>query len=237
MSRKYLWMLTDPDQDSVLRIALNKGVARLFDDTRPEIQPRPCLNGIDGLLVLREILHNPATANTNFTLDHHLIVDVMGSDVWTNVMFFVSLERPDEKEFDTRPSHVKLSPQQTSCIVQGLSLDLQKVVLERVQRWFLEDLAPNIKKGLETIAEQFTHGDPLLASDRDNRIFDIHGGRCTLDIPYTEVGIVGENLFWALPPLGHTYTAADRIITTKDAQRKENVQGMLSLIQFLNIHP
>lgn len=214
---------------SRLKSDLNTAVAALFKAPDSHFRPHVGLNGIEGVGVLKKI---EVDSDTEFWMRPHLIVSL--HDVWLNVKFGVFLDEM------TWPTHVAdLSPRQSAYVIQSLPLESRAVVLARVKRWYLERFLPDIENGLASITEQFSSGDPLLASDYRNRIFDIHGER-SVDVPYTEWEVVGENLFGPVFYGGtfleygqDGYERADRFIVGVRARQKAAVDGFLGLVRVL----
>lgn len=217
-------------EESQLKIDLNEGVASLQMAIESHFQPHVCLNGKEGVGVIERIYRDPKGTNTEFWIRELLIKG--GEDLWLNIHFMVFL---DQICF---PNNVAvLSPRQTSYIVRNLPVESQKIVMETVKAWYFEKFLEGMKKGIETITEQFNKGDSLVESDDGNRIFDIHGGRST-EVPYTEWQIVGENLF---PPFffGFTcldhgqdgYVKVDDFLAEVASQRKSTVEGLIGLMR------
>ena len=187
MAQEQLWKLVGLGEDCPLKLDLNKGVAGLFRAPETSMRPHICLNGFQGAGVLKKIFNDPRRANTEFGIRHHLIMSA--DEVWLNASLYVFFESI------TWPTNfVCLSPRQSGYIVKNLPLASREIIVAKVKKWYFEEFLVSMKKGLEAITEQFMHGDPFLASDYKNRIFDIHGER-SLDVPYTECAVVGSNLF------------------------------------------
>ena len=229
MSNRNLWDLADLKEPSQLKSDLNLGVASLKFAPEEWFQPHVCLNGKEGLAVIERIAERPETANTAFEILNHVIVS--GDDLWLNVQFRAFL---DQRSF---PSEVvDLTPRQTAYIVERLPPESRALVLGKVQTWYFDHFRKNVLDGLNRIAAQFEGGDPLLKSDRENHIFDIHGGRC-MDIPYAEWGIAGYELFGTLfhgTCLDHdkeSYDRLDGILNRADKMRKDTAEGMLELVR------
>jgi len=225
MTQEDFGVLISLGEASPLKVVLNRAIAALLKASETVFQPHICLNGIEGVEVINRISANPETADTMFELVGYPII--YGDDIWLNTSFSVFL---DEAVYPT--NHVALTPRQSGFIVRRLSLSQQQVVVEKVKAWFLEVFRPNIEKGLEVISTQFNEGDPLVESDRENRIFDIHGGR--LEIPYTEGRIVGLTLFkavvWrAAPREGdkNDYQKADQLVEARRLQQGGSIESFL----------
>jgi len=219
---------------SQLKMDLNRGVALLKFATESWFQPHVCLNEKEGVAVIERIGENPMTADTAFFILNQPIMS--GDDLWMNIHFRVFVDQmayPDNV--------VNLTPRQTAYIVENLPPKSRALVLEKVKTWYLNTFRADLLKGLERITAQFESGDPLLKSDRENHIFDIHGGRVVgLDIPYTEGSIAGENLFSALfygtclDRDEHGYNRLDAILAHADRTRHDTAEGMIGLVRALN---
>ena len=225
MTTECLWAVIRLGENSLLKTDLNRAVMALCEALESHFRPHVCLNGEEGVRVLEEI---SPTSNTEVIIRPHLVVS--GIDAWLNVKFDVFLNEL------TQPTNVaELSPRQSAFVVQQLSGESRVAVLEKVKRWYFEYFLPRTQKALASITEQFASGEPMLASDDRNRIFDIHGGRY-MDVPYTESGIVGGNLFWAVC-FGRTMfeqgedglAHADQLILARHARQKDAVQDILGL--------
>ena len=224
--------LVNLDEESQLKIDLNKGIASLQETTESHFQPHICLNRKEGMEVIRKISQDPERANTEFSFDE-LLIHFYGG-VWLNISFFVYL---DQICFPSNA--VLLTPRQTGYIVRNLPEESQKVVLEKARIWFFEKFLEAIKEGLRTITEQFEKGDFLIESDRKNRIFDIHGER-GIDIPYTEWRVIGDALF---EPFFYGFTMfqreedpyerIDKFLKDVDNQRILAVESALTLFRSL----
>lgn len=190
MAQKDLKILVQLGESSPLRTALNHAVVSLSASSQTVIRPHVCLNGIEGIEVLRKISADPEVANTRF--DIGLFPIIAGKDIWLNTQLFVFLNN-----LRMPVDLVALSPRQSSFVVRSLPEEFQITIIEKLKTWFFEEVYPNIKEGMETISAQFSGGDPLIESDHQNRVFDTHGGR-RLDVPYTESRIAGLNLFHAV---------------------------------------
>jgi hypothetical protein len=201
------------------------------------LQPHLCLHGEEGLQVLQNIIAAGEKANTEFSF---LCLPVAsGSDFWLNIYFWVFLNGR------CQPTNcVQLTPQQTSFIIRNLSEEWQKEVLAKAKAWYVEYLRGELLKGIDTITAQFEGGDPLLQSDHDNRIFDIHnatGVRAEYNIPYTESEIAGEHLFWPFHT-GFTlfdhgsdgYARMDEFLAAIIRRRKGAVDGAMTLLRGLS---
>jgi len=229
MEQEFLGKLTRLGESSPLKTDLNKAVAMLSTAPDSCFRPHVCLNAEDGMAVLAKIRED---SNAEYWMLPHLIVS--GSDVWLNIKFSVIL---DEIRIPTNLA--ELSPRQSAYVVQHLPMESRATVLAKVKRWYLEQVLPDIVKGLAVITEQFANGDPLLASDHRNRIFDIHGERYS-DVPYTEWEVVGENLFRSVF-FGGTfleygqdgYKRADQLIIGARSRQRAAVDGFLGLMRDL----
>ncbi len=219
---------------SQLKEDLNRGVASLTSASESWFRPHLCLNGKEGLAVIERIARSPMSADTAFVILSHPIV--YGDDLWLNVRFLVFVDQI------SYPNHVvELTPRQTAYIVDHLPSESQAFVLEKVKAWYFDSFRERVLEGLHRITTQFESGDPLLKSDRENHIFDAHGGRCIgMDIPYTEWGIAGENLFSALfhgtclDRDEYGYNRLDAILDRADRTRYDTAEGMIGLVRALN---
>ncbi|MFC1594803.1 hypothetical protein ACFL3E_00025 [Patescibacteria group bacterium] len=219
-------------EDSQLKVDLNFGVAHLVSATESCFQPHICLNEKSGVKVIDRIARDPQAANTEFWITNHVILS--GKNLWLNIIFDVFLDKI------CWPTNLaRISPRQTGYIVKNLPPESQKEVLGRIQTWYSDNFLPNITKGLDAITKQFTEGDPLLESDQHNRIFDIHGDR-SIDVPYTEWEIVGENLFPAF--FFHNsfnmndqngYLQADTFLLEMDSMVRERAESLFTLLNSL----
>ncbi|MFA6404821.1 MAG: hypothetical protein WCW03_02370 [Candidatus Paceibacterota bacterium] len=221
-----LYELVPHKGDSPLRVELNKGVARLQSAQNTQFRPHVCLNGEDGIKVIQRIVADPEKANTAYWLNDCFIVS--GDDVWLNTRLSIFLDSIGSS------NHVLLSPQQTGYIVGNLREESKRIVVEKVKTWFIGKVLPGVQKGLDTIKEQFEKGDPLIASDHRNRIFDIHGGCSMEDIPYTETVVAGEELFWSVVHGNSLYSYgcdgynnADEVITGRRNEQRAAVGEFL----------
>lgn len=226
--------LVNLKESSQLKEDLNRGVASLTSASESWFRPHLCLNGKEGLDVIERIARRPMSADTAFVILSHPIVH--GDDLWLNVRFLVFV---DQMSYPN--DVVELTPRQTAFIVGHLPPESRALVLEKVKAWYLNTFRTNLLKGLERVTAQFEGGDPLLKSDRENHIFDVHGGRCVgVDIPYTEWGIAGENLFSALfhgtclDRDEHGYNRLDAILYRADKARHETAEEMIGLVRVLN---
>ncbi|HOX41159.1 MAG TPA: hypothetical protein PK263_03120 [bacterium] len=217
-------------EGSPLKTALNEGVANLLAAEQTEHRPHLCLNGEEGLAVLRGISNNPAGANTEYWLRSRMVE--AGRDVWLNIHFYVFLG-----QISFPSTLLELTPQQTSCIVSRLPQVYRNSVLARAKEWYLNHFLVHHEQALATIRKQFEEGDPLLKSDHDNRIFDLHGGRSAADIPYTEIPIVGEQLAWSVLCGGtwfeygsDGYERADRILAAIRSRQMGAVNYLFDLL-------
>lgn len=180
-------------EKSDLKTALNTSICLLEDAENVHLRPHVCLNKTEGIEVLRKIFANPETADTQIMISTHLIHG--GSETfWLNIQFVIFLDR-----LSIPNDIVSLTPRQTSFVVKNLPEDFQKMIIEKVKTWYFESFMEYINKGFDFISKQFKEGDPLLEDDHRNRIFDIRGGRY-MELHYTELPIIGEELFWALLP-------------------------------------
>jgi hypothetical protein len=228
------YYLVNLGEDSQLKVDLNRGVASLWDAAESHFRPHLCLNGKEGVEVLKRLSQDPDGADTEFWAREHLIVS--GDDIWLNIKFIMFLDRI------CFPSNVaNLSPRQTGYVVKALPAESRTAVLKTIKEWYFEKFLEDMKKGIETISKQFDEGDPFIESDDGNRIFDIHGGR-HMDVPYTEWGIVGEELappflfgFTCFDHMGENdgYGRADAFLSDVDSQRKSAVDGLIGLVRAL----
>ncbi len=224
--------LVNLGEESQLKIDLNEGIASLQKATESQFQPHICLNKKEGVEVIKKISQNPKQANTQFLI-RELIIRSQ-DDMWLNINFLVFLDKicfPDNV--------ANLSPRQTGYIVKNLPVESQKIVLDKIKAWYSGKFLEEIKKGIETITKQFDKGNPLIDSDDGNRIFDIHGGR-SMDVPYTELNIIGEELFWPLfcgiTLFDHNqdgYKRVDGFLTNIDNQRESAVDSVIGLMKAL----
>ncbi len=224
MTEKRLDILVRLGETSPLKSALNEGVAKLATANEPYFQPHLCLNGEEGLEVIKRIVRNPSDTNTEFQIDSHIIQ--AGDEVWLNLFFSVFI---DKICYPT--NNVQLSPRQSAYIVNDLSHDQQAIILKKIKDWYFDEFLVDINNGLAAISQQFSAGDPLLQSDQDNRIFDIHGGR-SMDVPYTEWEIVGEELFSAyfwggtwMETGRNGYEHSDRFLSDNSKRQKAAVDN------------
>ena len=235
MTEENLGTIVELDEKSQLKADLNSGVSSLSKAEENYFQPHVCLNEKDGVKVIDRISQDPAGANTEFSLRCCLINS--GSDAWLNVRFSVFI---DEICYPT--NHVLLTPRQTSYIVQRLPKESQQQVLRAVRAWYVGHFLKNMQKAMETITTQIEEGDLLLESDHNNRVFDIHGGWRSMDVPYTEWDIVGQNI----APLflfgvtlfdreGDGYRRADDFLRSSDMRREDAIEGTLELVRTLGI--
>lgn len=216
-------------EGSSLKTDLNRGVISLAAAPNTYFRPHLCLNGEDGVRVMGEIT---LSSNTAFHLWHNMIAS--GDDVWLNIIFVVYLN-----DFCMPTNCARLSPRQTAYIISGLPVESRATVLAKAKRWYLEKFLADMKKGLDTIAEQFEHGDPLLESDHRNRILDLHGERVS-DIPYTETEVVGEHLFWTVCYGGTMFEygedgllRADGLIAARRSRQKDAVEAVPGMLRGL----
>lgn len=215
-------------ENSPLKTDLNRGVVSLASAPNTYFRPHLCLNGEDGVRIIGEIAPR---SNTAFHFWHNMIAS--GDDVWLNITFVVYLN-------DFWSSNcARLSPRQTAHIVSNLPAESKSAVLAKAKRWYLEKFLAETRRGLDTITEQFEHGNPLLESDHRNRILDLHGERVP-DIPYTETEVVGEHLFWSVC-YGETMfeygkdrlLQADGLIAARRARQKDAVENVVSVFRGL----
>ena len=231
MDTKCLWAVVRLGENSLMKTDINRAVLALREASESYFKPHVSLNGEEGVMVLEKI---STTSDTEVRIRSHLVLS--GMDAWLNVKFGVFLNEL------TQPTNVaELSPRQSAFVVQQLSGQSRVAVLEKVKRWYLEYFLPRTQKAFETIAEQFASGDPMLASDDRNRIFDIHGGRY-MDVLYTESGIVGENLFWAIcfestifEQDEDRFAPADQLILARHARQKAAVRDILDLFDKIGV--
>jgi len=234
MTEEKNYSLVKLGENLQLKTDLNLGIASLAEATESQFQPHLCLNGKEGVQVIRKVSLNPERANTEIWLNEHIIYGG-GQDVWLNVNFSLFLD-----QICWPTNNARLSPRQTGYIVKNLPSKSQKIVLQKIKEWYLEKLLTNLNKGFETITEQFEKGDPLIESDHRNRIFDIHGDR-HMDVEYTERGIIGDELFYPLF-LGHTlfhhgqdgYERIDQLLSELDGERKAAADMTLGLLRALH---
>lgn len=226
--------LVNLKESSQLKEDLNRGVASLTSAAESWFRPHLCLNGKEGLDVIGRIARWPMSADTAFVIGGHPIL--YGDDLWLNVRFLVFVD-----QISYPYNVVELTPRQTAYIVDHLPSESQALVLEKVEAWYFGSFRERVLEGLHRITTQFESGDPLLKSDRENHIFDAHGGRCVgMDIPYTEWGIAGENLFSALfhgtclDRDEYGYNRLDAILDRADRTRHDTAEGMLGLVRVLN---
>ena len=225
MDHENLGKIVALGESSVLKEDLNQGVASLFRAESTMCRPHVCLNGEEGFEVIKQISENPKEANTEFELI--ACPSIYNDQFWLNIGFAVFLN-------DLWSNHsVCLTPQQTSLIVSGLDEESRATIVEITKRWFEEKFLPGVKKGLKMVSNQFESGDALLASDRHNHIFDLHGGRATNDIPYTERRIAGAELFSTIIYGGtffehgaDGYERADRLIEAIRSRQKEAIKAI-----------
>ncbi|MFA5996229.1 MAG: hypothetical protein WC790_00690 [Candidatus Paceibacterota bacterium] len=217
---------------SQLKNDLNRGVASLKSAPESWFRPHICLNGKEGVAVIEQIAASPETANTMFIVSSHPIV--YGDDLWINVHFRIFVDQI------SYPNHVvELTPRQTAHIVENLPLESRAFVLEKVKVWYFDSFRENILEGLHRIVAQFDEGSMLLKSDRENYVFDIHGGR-SMEVPYTECGIAGANLFSALFRVTCLdrdeggYNRLDAILARADRARHDTAEGVIGLVRALN---
>ena len=232
--RKDYWTIVTLKEQSQLKTDLNLGVASLFKAKESHFQPHICLNGLEGIEILRRIAANPETAVTSFSISEFLNYGG-GSDIWLNVNFYIYLN-------DTRSNHlVSLSPQQTAYIIINLSLESKETVLAKIKVWYFGYLKNKVIEGLEKIDKQFNEEKFFIADTHWNRIFDIHGDGGGHDkVEYTEMGIIGKELFYKFF-LGHTlfhheqnrYERIDEMLLQMDKERKEAIEGVYGLMKAL----
>ena len=217
-------------ESSPLKMDLNRGVISLASAPNTYFRPHLCLNDEEGVRVISEI---SPTSNTAFHLWHSMIAS--GDDVWLNIVFVVHLN-----DFCMPTNCARLSPRQTAYIVSHLPAESRTTVLAKAKRWYLEKFLADMKKGLDTITEQFEHGNPLLESDHRNRILDLHGERHFADLPYTETEIVGEHLYWSVCEGGTMFEygedgllRADGLIAARRARQKGTVGAVVGVFRGL----
>lgn len=185
MNEKHILVgLNDP---SDLKIRLNQGVASLFDAKEYHLQPHVCLNGKEGIEVLKKIANNPEKASTEFWISSNPIIAPDG--IWLNIHFIVFLDKisfPDNT--------VSLSPRQTVLVVQNLTGLFLEVVIEAVKEWSLEKEIPRAHEALKTISKQIEDSKCLTASAYHNRVLDIQDPGSGRGAPYTEMEIIEKKL-------------------------------------------
>ena len=182
------YKLTELNVSTKLREHLNLGIVSLNSTDKSYFRPHICLNGREGVEVIYKITSRGATANTAFSISARPIIS--GNDFWLNAKLNVYID-----EICWPTNMARLSPRQSAYIIQHLPEDLRSDVLEKIKIWYFENFMPKVQEGLSKIARQFNEGDPLLESDHNNWILDIHGGRVSDSLPYTEGEIVGQELF------------------------------------------
>jgi len=174
-------------ESSNLKTALNLGVASLTNATEGYCQPHLCLNEVEGLKVLKKISQNPTKSNTEIHISIEPILS--HNEMWLNINFFVFLDKI------CFPINLILSPRQTSYICNNLSPEIKEIVKEKIRKWFFKDFIKNLNEAVSSLKEQFNKGDMFVEDTNKNKIFDMHGNR-GIDIPYTELNIVGNKLAW-----------------------------------------
>lgn len=231
MREKDLGAVVSHGESSPLKADLNRGVMGLASASNTYFRPHVCLNDEDGVRIIREIT---PTSNTAIHLWHNMIAS--GDDVWLNLTLVVYLN-----DFCTPINCARLSPRQSAYIISNLPNESRTAVLAKAKRWYLEKFLADIKKGLDTITDQFEHGDPLLQSDHRNRILDLHGERVSIDIPYTETEVVGEHLFWSVCYGGTMFEhgedgplRADSLIAARRARQKGAVEAFVGVFRELD---
>jgi len=217
-------------ESSLLKTDLNRGVVSLASAPNTYFHPHVCLNDEDGVRVIGEI--TPAS-NTAFYLWHNMIAS--SDDVWLNITLVIYLKDA------CSTNCARLSPRQSAYIISNLPAESRTAFLAKAKRWYLEKFLVEMKKGLDVITEQFENGDPLLNSDRRNRIFDIHGERLVgVDIAYTEPDIVGNRLYYSVC-LGGTmleygedgFLRADELINVRRKRQKDAVEAVRGTLRGL----
>lgn len=216
-------------ESSQLKTDLNRGVMKLRTPLESHFRPHICLNGEDGVKVLGEIT---SASNTEVHFWHHMVAS--GDDVWLNIVLCVYLD-----SMRTPTNLARLSPRQSAYVISNLPAESRTTVLVMAKRWYLEKFLADIKRGLDTITEQFENGDPLLKSDHRNRILDLHGERSSsMDIPYTETEVVGEQLFWSVCHGGtfledgeDGFARADGLIIARRQRQKAAVDAVVGVLR------
>lgn len=181
-------ILAERGNDSELKKALNAAVGSLFQATEDYLRPHACLNGKEGVAILRSIADDPTT-QTEFSIFCRLAYD--NGHVWLNVSFGVFAE-----------DIVRLTPRQTGYIVASLPSMIRIIVLQRVRTWCLEHFLPKIRRGLDRVSDHFLPRDRdlLLPDAFRNRIFDLHRDIGNGDNFHTEAPIISQALFFGIFP-------------------------------------
>lgn len=232
MTEEKLFELVRLGEESELKIHLNRGVASLCNADKSHFRPHLCLNEKEGVNVIKQIASNPDQANTEFLLSEKIIIS--GDDVWLNTSFVIFFNK-----ICVPTNRARLSPRQTSYIIERLPDESKEFVLEKVKAWFNGLVRPDIIKGLTAIAKQLETGNPLLKNDHENRVFDIHGGR-SMEVPYTEWDIIGYILaplfLFGVTLFDHErdgYEVADGFLADSDRRQKETAEDMINLMRIL----
>lgn len=224
-------------EPSQLKRDINRGIAALPDAKEGWHRPHACLNRKDGAETIQKIAADPDAADTEIWLSEHSIV--YGSDVWLNVVLGVALGHVSSTD------SVQLTPRQTSYVVTHLPESSQRAVVDQVKAWWTGKMLPDLMAGLQKITDQLRNGDPLVCGTHANRVFDLHGGRLGHDkVPYTELGIVGEELAPSFlygatcleamnMDLGGPdgYDLADQFLADAESARRDTASGLLSLLR------
>jgi hypothetical protein len=227
MAKRSLAVVAELGEKSDLKADLNRGVALLRQATESHFRPHVCLNGEDGMQVLKLIAAKGANADTGWYL--HPLVNVDVGRIWLNVRLLVNLSDR------SNATQVLLSPQQTAHLVRTLPPASQAIILKKVREWYKGQFVKEMKEGLAALAKQF-ESDTLLVDDYFNgRVFDIHTKR---DVPYTECLVVGEELYWKFLAAGTCFESsedlldkADVLIETARARQRSAVDTAIGVLR------
>lgn len=233
MKNENLSLIVPLNEASQLKHDLNMGVASLIKAEDINVRPHICLNDFEGVKIIEQIAKSPGTSNTYFSLSDGNI-NYSGHDgMWLNLGFFVQLKSPDDNE--SSRTHVFLSPRQTGHIVLNLPPESQTIVLGKVIDWYQGVFLPQIQRATDQLSKQVSLNTLLVKGTDNNRIFDIHDGNVGHeDVHYSEVGIIGSELFYKFF-LGHTflqsgdngYERIDDLLSRMRAETKGTVEAFM----------
>lgn len=224
-------VVVDFGDKSKLSRDLKSAIVSLNSHSNTQYRLHVCLNSRDGYEALQRLVRDQSLP-IRAMLSPHLIMS--GGNLWLNVEMYVNVA---DAGFD---SGATLSPQQTGHIVRSLPEQSRNQFLDCVRAWYTNVFLKDIKAGLDRVTAQIKTGDLLLEDDHDNRVFDIHGGRCVADIPYTEADIVGATLFWSVVYGGTLfehgsdgYDRADQLILGRYEHQQNTASSFLEAVRHL----